>query len=167
MNQLVPSQTALTYTGSPTTQWLKEHSVFLTIQSPCESSRWVTSSAPCSYSRTQAILYKIVILNVSATVSALTSPLPAPLLLGTLISTPRVLPVPMLWVKRHSMAAHFVSSLKSRVNPHPGPSQTDFSLFISVLTRTLEWLSLQKALILGETIPAPSSLDHCNSQNPF
>ena len=113
----------------PTTQWLKEHSVFLTIQSPCESSRWVTSSAPCSYSRTQAILYKIVILNVSATVSALTSPLPAPLLLGTLISTTCAC-AHAVGQKRHSMALTCLLT-EVRVNPHPGLSQTDFSLFIS------------------------------------
>lgn len=74
-------------------------------------------------------------MNISAAVSALTSPLPAPLLLLTLhwelLSPPRV-HVPMLWVKKDSMELTCLL-IEVRVNPHPGPSQTDsdFSLFIS------------------------------------
>lgn len=87
---------------------------------------------------------------VSATVSALTSPLPAPLLLGILISTTCAC-AHAVGQKRHSMALTCLLT-EVRVNPHPGPSPDWFLPLHLSVTRTLDWLSLQKGPYTGETV---------------
>lgn len=164
MNQLVPSQTALTYietqqhSGLRNTVSFSQYSPHVNRPGGWPALLPAVTQGPRPFSTKLSSWTSLQLSQLSHLHFLLLS-------YWELLSPPRV-PVPMLWVKKDTAWRSLVSSLKSGwthiqalprlISPSSSLSDKDSKL-AQPSERPSYW---------GDG-PAPSSWDHCNSQNPF